>query len=106
MTNELFKHIIYYPIFDVDDESKITAILEVAYKKRASEEIMTDDIQNYIDQLRSSLNQFKVRLNSFVRITENLFTRRKQRRVCQFLQSWKEHVLTQRMHEQFQQNQM
>jgi len=34
VTNELFKHIIYYPIFDVQDESKIIAILEVAYKKR------------------------------------------------------------------------
>ena len=43
--NDFFKHIVYYPIFDVQDESKIIAILEVGYKKKENTEaIITDEI--------------------------------------------------------------
>jgi len=46
ITNELFKHLIYYPIFDSQDETKIVAILEVGYKKKEiNDEIISDDIQ-------------------------------------------------------------
>ena len=31
VTNELFKYIVYYPIFDVHDERKVIAIFEVGY---------------------------------------------------------------------------
>ena len=47
VTNQLFKHIVYYPIFDVDDEQRIVAIMEVAYKKRdknLSAAIMNEDV--------------------------------------------------------------
>jgi hypothetical protein len=79
VTNQLFKHIIYYPVFDLYDETKIIAIFEVAFKKKeesVSDHIITDDVQQYLDQFRSSLDQFKVRLNSFSRNLEGLFVRR------------------------------
>tara|TARA_B110000285_G_C15132625_1_gene624688 strand:- start:883 stop:1017 length:135 start_codon:yes stop_codon:yes gene_type:complete len=41
--NDFFKHIVYYPIFDVQDESKIIAILEVGYKKQNKEEVVVTD---------------------------------------------------------------
>jgi len=81
--NDFFKHIIYYPIFDVQDSSTIIAILEVGYKKKENTEaVMTDEIQQYIDQFRSLLAQFKVRLNSFSRNLENLCTKRQEKKLC------------------------
>ena len=46
VTNELYKHIIYYPIYDIADSARIIAILEVAYKKKLSrtDELLTEDI--------------------------------------------------------------
>jgi hypothetical protein len=79
VTNQLFKHIIYYPVYDLYDESKIIAIFEVAFKKKdasVSEQIITDELQQYLDQFRSSLDQFKVRMTSFSRGLESLFVRR------------------------------
>ena len=81
--NDFFKHIVYYPVFDVQDESKIIAILEVGYKRKEIQEaVITDEIQQYIDQFRSSLGQFKVRLNSFSRNLENLCVKRQEKKVC------------------------
>jgi hypothetical protein len=43
--NALFKNIVYYPVFDVQDESKIIAILEVGYKRKEIQEaVITDEI--------------------------------------------------------------
>ena len=43
--NDYFKHMIYYPIFDIQNESKIMAIIEVGFKKKENTEpIITDDI--------------------------------------------------------------
>lgn len=64
---DMFKHIVYYPVFDVKDETKIVAVLEVGYKKRSNNPLMTQDMQSYIDQFRSHLDQFSVRLTSFCR---------------------------------------
>jgi len=82
VTGEMYKHIIYYPIFDVQDESKIIAIFEVAYKKKLeqTEYLLTDEIQQYLDQFRSQLCQFRVRLNSFSRNLENVFLRKLQKK--------------------------
>lgn len=46
VSGENFKHIIYYPIFDVQDESKIIAVFEVAYKKRvgSNENLLTEEV--------------------------------------------------------------
>jgi predicted AAA+ superfamily ATPase len=69
VTGEQYKHIIYYPIFDIQDESRIIAVFEVAYKRRlsSSENLLTEEIQSYLDQFRSQLDQFRVRLGSFTR---------------------------------------
>jgi hypothetical protein len=69
-------------VFDLYDESKIIAIFEVAFKKKdnsISNQIINDDVQQYLDHFRSSLEQFKVRLNSFSRGLEGLFLRRQQK---------------------------
>lgn len=51
ITGELFKHIIYYPIFDAQDESKIIAMFEVAFKRKqdSSTVLLDEDIQQYLD---------------------------------------------------------
>jgi hypothetical protein len=107
VTNELFKHIIYYPIFDVQDESKIIAVFEVAYKKRlpSNENLLTEEIQEYLDQFRSHLNQFKVRLNGFTRNLENLFIKRQQKAKVKTFQTWKNMMIFMQYKEQFQHNQ-
>ena len=56
VTNDMFRHLIYYPIFEMADPSKIIAIFEVGFKKRFDQEIMTDDIQHHLDHFRSSLS--------------------------------------------------
>ena len=107
VTNELFKHIIYYPIFDIQDEGKIIAILEVAFKKRDpaySKTIMTEDIQDYLNQFRSNLVQFKVRLGSFSRSLENVFQRRHEKKMCKVFQNWKQMMIFQQYKDKFQQN--
>lgn len=46
VTNEAFKHIVYYPIFDVHEETSIVAILEVGYKKidkKSNLTVLTDE---------------------------------------------------------------
>ena len=53
---ELFKHIIYYPVFDVQDESRMVAVMEVGYKKSAPANLLTEDSQSYLDQFRSHLD--------------------------------------------------
>ena len=75
VSNETFKHLVYYPIFDIADPAKIISVLEVGYKRRDGTEaaVMTPEVQQYLDQFRSMLNQFKVRLNSFSRSIENIF---------------------------------
>jgi hypothetical protein len=54
---------------------------------------MTDDIQQYLDQFRSLLGQFKVRLNSFSRNLENLIVKRQQKKACQVFQQWKQMMI-------------
>lgn len=51
ITGEHFKHIIYYPIFDVQDETNIIALFEVAFKKKQGEQqiLLDDNIQQYLD---------------------------------------------------------
>ena len=55
LTGDLLAHIVYYPIFDAQDEQKIISILEVGYKKKLTENnsLMTEQIQSFIDQFRS-----------------------------------------------------
>jgi len=105
VTNDLFKHLIYYPVFDLQDSSRIIAIFEVGFKRRMDSDIMTDDIQHYLDQFRSSLGQFKVRLNSFTRNLENLIARRTEKRLIQKFQLWKQTLIFTQYKEQFQSNQ-
>ena len=105
MTNYLFKQLIYYPVFDLQDSSRIIAIFEVGFKRRMDSDIMTDDIQHYLDQFRSSLGQFKVRLNSFTRNLENLIARRTEKRLIQKFQLWKQTLIFTQYKEQFQSNQ-
>lgn len=69
------------------------AIIEVAYKKKKnniSEQIMNEDVQQYLDQFRSHLSQFKVRLNSFTKSIENVFERRVEKRKYALFHRWKE----------------
>lgn len=59
VTNEPFKHIVYYPIFDVHEETSIVAILEVGYKKfdrKSKIALLTNETQHYLDQFRSHLD--------------------------------------------------
>ena len=55
LTGDLLAHIVYYKIFDAQDEQKIISILEVGYKKKLTENnsLMTEQIQSFIDQFRS-----------------------------------------------------
>ena len=82
----------YYPIFDVQDEAKIVAVLEVGFKKRktALQPLLTEDMQSYLDQFRSHLSQFKVRLGSFTKSLTGLYQRRQEKRACQLFQRWKQ----------------
>ena len=56
VTNESFKHIVYYPIFDIHDEQKIVAVLEVGFKKldkKANYQVLSNETHHYLDQFRS-----------------------------------------------------
>jgi len=92
VTNELFKYIVYYPIFDVHDEHKVIAIFEVGYKKhdkKSNLQVMTTETQHYLDQFRSHLDQFRVRLSSFCRGLQSMCTRRLERKASRLFQVWK-----------------
>lgn len=106
VTGEQFKHIVYYPIFDVQDEAKIVAVLEVGFKKRKTSQhpLLTEDMQSYLDQFRSHLSQFKVRLSSFSKALTGMYQRRHEKRVCQLFQRWKQATVQLRYRERFAQN--
>jgi hypothetical protein len=107
VTNEPFKHIIYYPIFSKADHSKIVAVFEVAYKQKlsANQTLLTDDIQQYLDQFRFHLGEFNLRLGSFSRNIENIFMKSNTKRICKAFQDWKQLMIFTQYKEQFQQNQ-
>ena len=59
VTSEPFKYIVYYPIFDVVDETNIVAIFEVGFKKhdkKSNAAVLTNETQHYLDQFRSHLD--------------------------------------------------
>ena len=101
---DMFKHIVYYPVFDVKDEAKIVAVIEVGYKKRSTNPLLTQDMQSYIDQFRSHLDQFSVRLTSYCRGLQACIKRRQDRRTCQVFQRWKERVVEARFQDQVDDN--
>jgi len=53
VTNESFKHIVYYPIFDIHEQTNIVAIFEVGYKKFDKKSggvgSLTNETQHYLD---------------------------------------------------------
>lgn len=104
VTNESFKHIVYYPIFDVHEETNIVAILEVGYKKvdkKNNLTVLTDETQHYLDQFRSHLDQFKVRLSSFCKSIENLHARKTEKKKARNFQTWKNAMIMAQCKEQY-----
>ena len=79
MTNELFKRLVYYPIFDEGDEEKIVAVLEVGYKKAVDLELTAEDTQTYLEQFRTRLSQLKIRLGKFCASLGALVEKRDQK---------------------------
>ena len=49
VSGEQFKHIVYYPVFDLNDEQTIVAVMEVGYKKTVEQPLLTEDMQAYLD---------------------------------------------------------
>jgi hypothetical protein len=73
VTNEFFKHLVYYPVFDEADESKIVAILEVGFKSiESGYEIISDDILVYIETFRQKLSQIKLRIGTLAKSVERV----------------------------------
>ena len=68
-------------LFDIHDELKIVAVLEVGFKKQDKKtnfQVLSEETQQYLDQFRSHLDQFKVRLASFCKGVEGMCTRRSE----------------------------
>lgn len=108
VTNEAFKHLVYYPIFDVHDEQRIVAVLEVGFKKldrKTNPQVLTEETQQYLDQFRSHLDQFRVRLASFCKGVESLCTRRAEKGRARMFQTWKNAMIMAQCREQFLANQ-
>ena len=93
ITNEKFLHIMYYPIIG-GPLSKTKAILEVCYNTQSSvpKNILSNQIQNYLETFNQQLNSLESRIRTFCKFTEGAIMKRDGIKKTKYFQRWKTNI--------------
>ena len=76
ITNEKFKHILYYPV--VGALGKTKAVIEVCYSdaKKVPANVITNQVQSFLETFGAQLTSLESRIRTFCKFAESAIARR------------------------------
>lgn len=106
VTNEPFKHILYYPVA-VGPLGKIKAVIEVSFSslKQVPKNVLTPAIQTFLEGFSSQLNQLESRLRTFCKFTESAIAKKAGIRTSKAFATWKSNIVFDNIREEYETNQ-